>query len=144
MKRYLQPFILLSLLWTLFAASICFAGGGEQRSALIQRTLQSSLMHRGWESKSYSEKKPHDWVTVITTPGLDGDIIILRWNGTRTQFQTELYHQDEGPGLMKSWESAIGSIDKSIVQQPGGTLHVFEKVSGPDGGQLVEVITLDK
>lgn len=147
MNRFLQPFeLLLLFVPTLVLTGVSHAGGSESNQipvALIQRTLQSSVMFRGWETKSYGDKKPHDTITVITTPDRDGDIIILRWDETRTQFQTELYRQESSPSLMKSWESGIGQIDKSIVQQPGGALHVVERISGPEGGERIEIIKLD-
>lgn len=136
----------IALLFLAFApifASVSHAGGEQPPSALVQYTLQSSIMMRGWETKSYGEQKPHDVVTVITTQDLNADIVILRWNADRSRFQTELYHLEERVSWGKSWVSGISEVDKSIVQQPGGQLHVFELVSGPGGGQKVEVIKLD-
>lgn len=98
-------------------------------------------MIRDWDSKSFSNRKASDFISVITSDGLSGDIVILRWNDRRSQFKAEVYRPEDKPGR-QSWLFREGDKSKTLNQQPNGEFFVSEIIEGNEGGQRVEVFRL--
>lgn len=132
----------MTLMLLIFAQAICTCASASAPPKLIQETLQTEVMLRHWNAKSFGERKPHKTISVIAAEGNHGDIVILRWNLEGTGFVAEIYRQQENPWPLLSWEYREAEHAKTINLQPNGEFYMSELVEGVDGGQRVEVFRL--
>lgn len=131
--------IFLCFFW-LIAIPAC-SSTPEVEANLRHQTVESELMTRHWDSKSFSTRDPSDFITVITSDDLSGDIVILRWNDKKSQFKAEVYRPEDKPGR-QAWLFREGDKSKTLNQQPNGEFFVSEIIEGKEGGQRVEVFRL--
>jgi hypothetical protein len=110
---------------------------------LRQETVQTEIMLRKGDMKSFGGREPHDVISVIASRNLQGAIVILRWDKEKTKFAAEVYEKEDKPGPRSSWLFRENDRSKTLNQQPNGEFYISEVMAGPDGGQRVEAFRLE-
>ena len=127
-------FLLITLL-----LPVCSSASEEISNIKLQK-IEADVVIRAWDTKGFGDNTGTSTISIITTSNLTGDIVVLRKNVNESGFNAEVYKAKPNAWKPELWEFISGDIEKSIVKQPNGNLHLFETV---DQGLKVEVIDLD-
>jgi hypothetical protein len=117
-----------------------FACASKEVADIRLQEIEADVVLRGWDQKEFGDKVATSAISIITAPGYNGDIVILRKNKNESGFSAEVYKPNPNALNPELWEFVSGDIEKSIVKQPDGNFHLSEMI---DDGVRIEIIDLD-
>jgi len=116
--------------------------GKQPDKLLVFEDVESEIFLRPWRSKGMGKLVKKEIITVIRTTHDTGNIIILKWNKSHDNFDTEIYTSENIDDITSVWKLDNKENRKILTHQHGDFYMTQEKIPGKNGGVTTQFFTL--